>query len=117
MDLNDCIDQLAMANSVCWYGHVLRRERVVVKCEVKCQWKRGRVRRTWKKEVVEESVKVGLRREDALCRSQWIIDINMIAAGLVLLLYQCVCIVAKFHFQYSTMKVGDRLVRFVDVSS
>ena len=24
--LNETIDQLAMANSVCWYGHVLRRE-------------------------------------------------------------------------------------------
>ena len=26
LDLNETIDQLAMANSVCWYGHVLRRE-------------------------------------------------------------------------------------------
>ena len=24
--LNEIIEQLAMANSVCWYGHVLRRE-------------------------------------------------------------------------------------------
>ena len=24
--LRESIDQLAMANSVCWYGHVLRRE-------------------------------------------------------------------------------------------
>ena len=24
--LSETIDQLAMANSVCWYGHVLRRE-------------------------------------------------------------------------------------------
>ena len=26
LDLNEAIDQLAMANSVRWYGHVLRRE-------------------------------------------------------------------------------------------
>ena len=26
LDLSETIDQLAMANSVCWYGHVLRRE-------------------------------------------------------------------------------------------
>ena len=26
LDLNETVDQLAMANSVCWYGHVLRRE-------------------------------------------------------------------------------------------
>ena len=35
-----------------------------------------------KKEVDEESVKVGLRREDALCRSRWSVGVNMIAAGL-----------------------------------
>ena len=35
-----------------------------------CGWnrrKKGRLKRTWKKQVEEESVKVGLRREDALC--------------------------------------------------
>ena len=26
LGLNETIDQLAMANSVCWHGHVLRRE-------------------------------------------------------------------------------------------
>ena len=26
LGLNETIDQLAMANSVCWYGHVSRRE-------------------------------------------------------------------------------------------
>ena len=26
LGLSEVIDQLAMANSVCWYGHVLRRE-------------------------------------------------------------------------------------------
>ena len=29
-----------------------------------------------------KSVKVGLRREDALCRSMWSVSINQIAAGL-----------------------------------
>ena len=33
-------------------------------------------------QVVDESVKVGLRMEDALCRSRWNADINQIAAGL-----------------------------------
>ena len=32
---------------------------------------KGRPRRTWKKQIDEESVKVGLKREDALCRSKW----------------------------------------------
>ena len=36
----------------------------------------------WKKQVEEESVKVGLRREDALCRSKWSVGVDRIAAGL-----------------------------------
>ena len=38
--------------------------------------------RTWKKQVEEESVEIGLRREDALCRLKWSVGINQIAAGL-----------------------------------
>ena len=30
---------------------------------------------------VEESVKIGLRRGDALCRSKWGVGVNQIAAG------------------------------------
>ena len=71
--LNESIDQLAMVNSVRWYGHVLRREdghvlRRALDFEVEVQLKNWRLLKTWKKQVVEESVKVGLRREDALCR-------------------------------------------------
>ena len=36
-------------------------------CEVEGQRKIGRPKRTWKKQVEKESVKVGLKREDALC--------------------------------------------------
>ena len=43
---------------------------------------RGRPKRTWKKRVGEESVKVGLRMEDAPCQSKWIVDVNRIAAVL-----------------------------------
>ena len=53
-----------LANSVCWYGHVLRREdgyalRRVLDFEVG-QRKKGRLTRTWKKEVDKESIIVGL---------------------------------------------------------
>ena len=34
------------------------------------------------KQVEEESVKVGLRRIDALCQSKWSVVVNRIAAGL-----------------------------------
>ena len=66
------IDQSAMANSVRWYGNVLRREddhdlKMAFDFEVEGQRKKRRLKRTWKKQVEEESMKVGLRREDTLC--------------------------------------------------
>ena len=52
---NETIDQLAMANSVCWHGHVLRRKDVhvlrrAVDVEGEGQRKKGRLKRTWKKQ-------------------------------------------------------------------
>ena len=49
--------------------------------EVEAQRKKWWLKRTWKKQVEEEIVKVGLRREDALCRSKWIVGMSQIAAG------------------------------------
>ena len=60
-------------------GNVLRR---ALDFEVEGQRKKWRLKRTWKKQVEEESVKVGLRREDTLCRSKWGVGINQIATGL-----------------------------------
>ena len=88
LGLNESIDQLAMANCVHWYGDVLRREDYHVlrmaldDIYIEGQWKKWRLKKTWKKQVEEESVKVGLKREDALCRSKWCVGINQIAAGL-----------------------------------
>ena len=47
------MDHLAMAGSVCWYGHVLRREdgHVLMRAlDFKGEglWKKGRPMRTWK---------------------------------------------------------------------
>ena len=60
------MDQMAMADSVRWYGHVLRREDGhvlgrAVDFVVEGQRKKGKPRMTWK---------VSLRRKDALCRSK-----------------------------------------------
>ena len=60
-------------------GHVIR---MALDFEVKGKRKKGRLKRTWKKQVEEESMKVGLRRKDALCRSKWSVGVNKIAAGL-----------------------------------
>ena len=56
LGLNETIDQLAMANSVRCYGHVLRREdghvlRRALDFEVEGQRKMVKPRRTWKKKV------------------------------------------------------------------
>ena len=53
LGLNETLDQLAMANSVCWYGHVLRREdghviRRALKFEVEGQKRKGRSKRIMK---------------------------------------------------------------------
>ena len=87
LSLSETIDQLAMANSVRWYGHVLRREgghvlRMASVFEVEDQRKKGRLMRKWKRQVEDESMMVGLRRKDTLCHSMWIDGINKIAAGL-----------------------------------
>ena len=46
-------------------GRILRR---ALYFEVEGEQKKGRLRRTWKEQVEDESVKAGLCREDALCR-------------------------------------------------
>ena len=53
LGVNETIDQLAMVNSIHWYGHVLRREdghvlRRALDVEVEGERKKGRVKRTWK---------------------------------------------------------------------
>ena len=60
-------------------GHVLRRE---LDFEVESQRKKLRPKRTWKKVVEEESMKVGLRRKDALCRQKLSVGRNKIVVGL-----------------------------------
>ena len=54
LGLNETIYQLAVANSVRWYGHVLRREdghasRMALNFEVEGQTKKGRPKRSCKK--------------------------------------------------------------------
>ena len=49
--LNETIDHLAMGSSVRWHGHVLM---MAFDFEVEGQRKKGRLKRTWKKQVEEE---------------------------------------------------------------
>ena len=87
LGLNKTIDHFAMANNVHCYGQTLRRKgghisRRALDIEVKGQRKKRMMKMAWKKQVEEESMKVGLRREIALCLSKWNIGVNHISAGL-----------------------------------
>ena len=88
LSLNESIDRLATANSAGWHGNLLRIEdghvlRRALHFDIECQSKKGMLKKTWKKQVEEESVMVGLRREDELCRLMWIDGFNQIAIGLM----------------------------------
>ena len=72
---------------ISWYGHVLRRDddsvlRVALNLEVTGKRKRGRPKKTWKKQVEEETEKVGLKKEDALRRDKWRDGVREIAEGM-----------------------------------
>ena len=76
LGLNEAIDVLAMANNVHWYVDVWRREdglvlRRTLDLEVEGLRKKERPKRTWTKQVEEESVKVSLSKEHVICRSKW----------------------------------------------
>ena len=87
LGLKETIDRLATANGVRWYGHALRRDddsvlRVALDLEVSVKRKRGRPKKTWKKQVEEETEKIGLKKEDALRRDKWRDRVRAIAEGM-----------------------------------
>ena len=76
LGLNETIDH--------WYGHVLVREdghalRRALDFKVEGQRKIWKPEWMRKKQVEEESVKVGVSREDALYQSKWSVGVNQIA--------------------------------------
>ena len=86
LGLEESLEQRAKANGVRWYGHVLRRDeghvlRTALEFEVDGRRKRGRPKKMWKKQVEEESKKVGLKKGDALNRSRWRSGVREIACA------------------------------------
>ena len=81
LDFNETIYQLAKANSVRWYGNVLRKDknnflRMEIDFKAKGTGKRGRPKKTWLKAVIEQSRKVGLNESYANNRSRWRTGVN-----------------------------------------
>ena len=69
LGLNQTVNKMAKASGVRWLGHVLRKEdrdvvRNALEFNVEGQRKRGRSKRTWRKQV-EERLKAGLNLKDA----------------------------------------------------
>ena len=76
--------QMAKANGVRWYGHVLRRDdghvlRKALEFEVKDKRKQGRPKKTWKTQVEKESKSVGLEKKDAMNPVRWRVGFRKIA--------------------------------------
>ena len=71
LGLKETVDRLATANRVRWYEHVLRRDddsvlRVALDLEESDERKRERPKNTWKKQVEEETEKIGLKKKETL---------------------------------------------------
>ena len=84
LGLKKTVVQMAKANGVRWYGHVLRRDdghvlRKVFEFEVKGKRKRGQPKKTWKTQVEKESKSVDLEKEDAMNRVRWRVGVAEIA--------------------------------------
>ena len=64
--------QMAKANGVTWYGHVLRRDdgHVLRKFEVKGKKKQGQPKTMMKKQVEKKSKSVDFEKEDAMNRAR-----------------------------------------------
>ena len=71
LGLRETVDQLATTNGVRWYEHVVRRDddsvlRVALDLEASGKRKQGQLKKTWKKQVEEETERIGVKKEDAL---------------------------------------------------
>ena len=87
LELKETTDRLATANGLRWYEHVMRRDddsalRVALHLEVSDKRKRGRSKKTRKKQVEEEREKIGLKKEDALRQDKWRNGVKAIAGGM-----------------------------------
>ena len=87
LGLQETAVQMAKANGVRWYRHVLRRDdgpllRKALEFEVRGKRKPGRPKKTWKTQVEKESKSVGLQKKDAMNRARWRVGVREIAAGI-----------------------------------
>ena len=85
LDLNETIDLVAKANSVRWYGYLLRKDRNkffrrALDLRVKETKQMGRPKKAWLRSVVEQSRKGGLNESDANSRSKLRLGANILSS-------------------------------------
>ena len=83
LGLKETAVQMAKANGVRWYGHVLRRDdghvlRKVLELEVRGKRKSGRPKKASYLQVEKESRSVGLERKDAMNRVRWRMGVRLL---------------------------------------
>ena len=86
LGLKETAVQIAKANGVRWYGHVLKRDdghilRKALEFEMRGKRKRGRPKKTWKTQVEKENKSVGLEKKDAMNSARWRVGVREIDAG------------------------------------
>ena len=84
LGMKETVVQMAKANGVRWYKHVLRRDdghvlRKALEFEVKGKTKRGQPNKTWKTQVEKESKSVGLEKKDTMNGAGWRVVVRKIA--------------------------------------
>ena len=87
LGLKETLDRMAKANGVRWYGHVIKRDDIIilkkaVMLEVNGKRKQRRPKLTWKRQVEESVKKVGLKIEEAADRMRWREGVRAIAEGM-----------------------------------
>ena len=76
---NETLHHLGKANSVRWDGHVLRKDKNSFLRTLELKVKGTMEMKTWLKEVIEQSRKVGLNESDANNCSMWRLGVNTIS--------------------------------------
>ena len=87
LGIEETLDRLARANGVRWFGHVLRRPKEdilwrALEYEVEGKRKRGRPKGTWRRQVENDTRKIGLTMEDAVNRTRWREGVRAIAENM-----------------------------------
>ena len=85
LGLKETVVQMAKANGVKWYGHVLRRDDghvfgKALEFKVKGKRKLGRPKTTCKTQLEKESKSVGLEKKNDMNRARWRMGVGQIAA-------------------------------------